>query len=109
MNFKKMNKSKPTNDADSKAFPQLTDLKMVKVTILMPMWAKDTFETIDEKFECDHPPLTDGNVVIEESEITLADLEQFHNNCKYPNEYFLSTWNKEYTIKDIIKNIKKKK
>jgi hypothetical protein len=97
MNFKKVNKNKVKDfDADS--------VKMVKVTLMFPVWKHASEKDILSEFNDMNTDFTERS--IEESPVTVADLEKFKD--KIPGDWLFYHRDYEIYLSDIIKNSKKK-
>lgn len=106
MNFKKI--AKPASSRTEKTYT-VDDLKMVKVSVTFPVWKTASFEDICQEFN-DSVNINDTGV-IEESAITVSDLENWVKNYKSEDsdgEWYFYHRDMDITADDIIRNSKSK-
>lgn len=107
MNFKKINKPVSSDDFDNDF--TASDLKMVKVTFTFPVWKNSTFADICAEFS-DSNLIIEDHGTIEESPVTLAELEAWHKEYDKisDNSWYFYHRDTDYTVEDIINNSKSK-
>jgi hypothetical protein len=102
MNFKKI--AKPEHNESNKTFT-VDNLKMVKVTFTFPVWKSSSYEDICNEFEDSCLSIRD-NGVIEESDMSLAELSDWNNTHNKENDWYFYHRDLEVTVKDIVDETK---
>jgi hypothetical protein len=102
MNFKKI--AKPEHSEENKSFT-VDNLKMVKVTFTFPVWKSSSYEDICNEFDDSCLSIRD-NGVIEESDMSLAELLDWNNTHNKENDWYFYHRDLEVTVKDIVDETK---
>jgi len=104
MNFKKMediNNSTPKSD-----HPTMDDIKMVRISFMMPFMKSENSQIIKEYLTHDFGiPVTEATIVLEESSVTVDDLKAYGNEHLHVDFGSFSPFaDTSYEVRDLIKH-----